>query len=239
MRLYAKPGSLLAKQLLSDFGVVVWAIGWLLLANLVRGYIEQLAEPALRTAESAREISRSLGDAGEDVSNLPLVGGALQGTFDTLSGTLSEITTSSELLAEQIHTLALVIAVVVFALPVVYYLVKWVPWRLHFMAESRHAVKLLRMPSALDFYALRALAQAPLAELEAVGGDPVKDWREGNYETIRKLAKVGLARHGIGLSKASRESGGWTKGGKAAADADATEFADATWDNLRNKSGRQ
>jgi hypothetical protein len=243
MRLYAKPSLLLTKQILADVGIVLWVMVWIWAAQQVKWLVEQLAAPAHQTLTTARDLSSGLGTAAANVAELPVVGEGLRAPFDEMSTQLDTVAASAKQTIEQVNLAAMILAVVVFAIPVAYYLFKWLPFRVGFMAQSRHAVKLLRGPHAMEFFALRALANAPLGELRKISADPMKGWLDNDAAVIRKLAAVELGADGIGLGKIRQESGAWTTLDGPPPPPPSTQSSPgqsfATWDNLRSQVGEK
>ena len=75
----------------------------------------------------------------------------------------------------------------------------WLPWRLTFLQEASTSQRFIDEDADLDLFALRAMANVPMAQLARVSRDPVAAWREGDPDTIRKLASLELERVGLRL----------------------------------------
>jgi hypothetical protein len=204
MDLYARPSKLLVKQILWDLGMTLWVILFVKVAQGVHWLISLFAVPARKTGELTQSMSDGLVSAAESVSDVPLVGDKLRIPFDGLSNALSEITDLASSTVHLIETAALVLAIVVFVLPVFWLGSKWLPGRLKFWRNSTRVKKLAQGVNGERLFALRALASAPLTELAAITADPMGAWLADDRETIRRLAAIELGKDGFSLSKAQQ-----------------------------------
>ena len=68
----------------------------------------------------------------------------------------------------------------------------WLPGRWRFASKAASATPHLDEAADLDLYALRAMANVPLAELAKVSSDPAAAWRAGDTQVIRRLAALEL-----------------------------------------------
>jgi len=124
--------------------------------------------------------------------------------FGSLADGLGDIVTQANEWVGLVERTALIVAIVVFAVPVVVYLVKWLPGRARFAWRSSRTKRLLRADQGLELFALRALVHAPVTQLAKVGPDPLAAWRAGDEVAIRRLAALALAADGLALPKARR-----------------------------------
>jgi hypothetical protein len=100
---------------------------------------------------------------------------------------------------DAVATLALVLAVVLVALPVGWLVLKWLPWRLRYAREAGAARRLLGGTPDLEILAARAVATAPLPRLAALPKGTGAAWRGGDPAAVRALAGLELERLGLRL----------------------------------------
>ena len=204
MSLYARPGKLLAKQVLSDVGTIGWVFLWGVIAIAVRRVIDVAAAPAEKMSELAGSMAGNMADAADTAESVPLVGQKLRGPFDSMSSGITEMQGFADSLAHTIHVAAIVIAVIVFVVPVIIWVWKWLPSRISFTYQSSRANRLLAADGAVELFALRAMANAPLSQLERVTSNPIHAWQTGDEAVMRQLADIELRRVGLSLPKRGR-----------------------------------
>jgi len=66
------------RQLLGDAWLVLWSALWIWIALRLYDLVMNLAAPGLAVADSATDMSERFTSAGETLSGVPLIGGALQ-----------------------------------------------------------------------------------------------------------------------------------------------------------------
>ncbi|MDR0960227.1 MAG: hypothetical protein LBM23_07745 [Propionibacteriaceae bacterium] len=223
MRLYAQTGSLRFLQFLSDVGLIAWCYAWYWIAGKVYNAIQMFAVPAEKTAETASTLSTSLGNAAENVGGVPMVGDAIRTPFDGLASGIGSITAYSQQLIDMIAVAALVLAGIVLIVPVIFYLSKWLPWRLRFIAQSGHAKALMAADDSPKLFALRAIAHAPLKDLQKISADPIKAWMDDDPAVVTQLAALELGRDGLKMPKDKAAAGATKKEKKAKAKDSADE----------------
>jgi len=207
MSLYAKPGKVLAKQVLWDLATVGWVVLWVFVAIAVRRLIELFAVPAQKTADLASSLSGNMSDAASSVDGVPLVGDKLRVPFDSMSSGLGSIVTYANSIVHLVQVTALVLAIIVGVVPVVIWLWKWLPGRISWVYQSMHANRLTRASGSVELFALRAIANAPMSAISRVTNDPVGAWQKGDTEVLRKLASMELGRDGLALPRPRRATG--------------------------------
>jgi len=163
--------------------------------------VQLFAVPAQSTADLAASMSSGLSDAATNVGNVPVVGGALRDPLDAMSDGFVSIQTYALSTVHMIYTAALVLAIIVFVVPVVVWLWKWLPWRVKFVAQSVRAARLLRTSDAVELFALRAMATAPMGALVSVTANPMDAWKTGDLPQLRRLAAMELGRYGLALPR--------------------------------------
>ena len=95
-----------------------------------------------------------------------------------------------------VQDLALWLAVLLAAIPIVWLLSRYLPGRLRWAGEATAASRLRSEPAAAQLFALRALANRPLPKLRRTAPDPAAAYARGDYEALAtlELAELGLRR---------------------------------------------
>lgn len=180
-KLYAETSTVRARQVLSDLGAVAWVVLWVRIATSLHDLVQRLADPGRSMEEAGSRIAawrvpildRRLGPITSGGEALERAGGAQQ---------------------DAVHSLALWLAVVVAAVPIVWLLVRHLPRRLSWAREATAASHLRGQPAAAQLFALRALANRPLPKLCRAEPDPAGAYARGDYEALAalELAELGL-----------------------------------------------
>ena len=209
MRLYARSGRQLLLQILGDLGLVIWVFLWLFVAWITHDAVLQFTVPVENAGGTLGVLSVGLNAAAIAVGTTPIAGDALRVPFEQLAGGMGDAHEQADLMAVLIDQAAVVLTVVVFAVPVVAYLVKWLPARVTFIWRSREYGKFLLCGAGAEFFALRAIATAPLADLAKITRDPMGAWKSGDPVLIDRLAQVELNRagHRLPAQPSSRRRG--------------------------------
>jgi hypothetical protein len=208
MKLYAKPSKLLVRQIAGDIGFVLITVAAFFLARAARWLIGRFGDPPRQLASTADGLSDTMAAAADKVGSAPLVGDTIREPFDSLSGGLTSIEHYAEQMVRLIDTTALVVAIVVFAVPVVWWLVKWLPDRVRFVVRSVNSRRVLQAQGGVELFALRAIVNAPVGQLAKVTDDPLTAWRNGDQNTIRQLAELALALDGLPLPDPAKQKRG-------------------------------
>jgi hypothetical protein len=91
----------------------------------------------------------------------------------------------------------LVQTVAIYALPVLFALLIWLPHRIRFSRRATAAQKFIDNAADLDLFALRAMANQPMHKLAKISDDPVTAWRDGDREVVAELADLELRTTGL------------------------------------------
>jgi len=197
MGVYAARPARMIRQLLSDLFVVGWAVGWGVVAVLVRQAVAVLATPAREAARTATRLAADFTDAATESAKVPGVGDQLRRPFDSAAATLGTVIAAANQQVETIDRLALLIGWLVFAIPVAVVIAFWLPRRVRFYRQARAAQHFIDSSADLDLFALRAMATQPMHVLAAVSDDPVAAWRTGDRAVINELAELELEHSGL------------------------------------------
>jgi hypothetical protein len=199
MGIYAKRPAKMIGQLVGDGFVLLWAIGWVIVAIFVHRVIEVLATPARETARTAMRLAENFRQAAAEAAKVPVAGEQMRRPLDAAAGTLGNLIDSANDQVVSIERLALIVGWLVFLIPVATVIAFWLPRRIRFYRQARASQVFLDSLADLDLFALRAMAAQPLYVLAEISDDPVQAWRSGDREVINKLAEVELKRNGLQL----------------------------------------
>jgi hypothetical protein len=199
MGIYAKRPAKMIGQLVGDGFVLLWAIGWAIVAIFVHRVIEVLATPARETARTAMRLAENFRQAAAEAAKVPVAGEQMRRPLDAAAGTLGNLIDSANDQVVSIERLALIVGWLVFLIPVATVIAFWLPRRIRFYRQARASQVFLDSLADLDLFALRAMAAQPLYVLAEISDDPVQAWRSGDREVINKLAEVELKRNGLQL----------------------------------------
>ena len=199
MRLYAQRPDLRARQLAADVGMLAWVVGWLLVARLVHRLVLLLAAPGQAVEDLGGSVAGNMRSAAEAAGDVPVVGDELAAPFEALGRTGRSVGGAGQVAQDAVGTLATLLAVVLFLLPVGWLLLRWLPWRLRYTRDASAATRLLAAGPDLELLAARALATAPLPRLAALPAGTGAGWRAGDPTAVRALAGLELRRLGLRL----------------------------------------
>jgi hypothetical protein len=196
MRLYAQTARMRAGQIIRDLLVLGWIGLWAWVGSRVHDLVAALAGPGRAVETAGRSLSRSAGEAGSAISDVPLVGDALEGPFGVLARAGGRLQGAGVAQQQAIAELALWLGFVLALIPIAYIVLKYVPGRLAWMREAGAAHDLKLSAETLELFALRAAATRPFYELRSISRDPAGDLAAGNYQALARLELEALGLSG-------------------------------------------
>lgn len=199
MKLYSDFPARRTGQIVADlvaFGVMALAV-WV--GVLVYAAIAVLAQFGKTIEDAGNGFEQTMADAGDTLGGVPLIGGGIRAPFDAASGAGTLLAQAGQAQQDLVMTAALVIALVVAAVPVVLTLWIWLRRRLGWSRRATEARNLSRMPDGPDLLALRALVNADFRDLHDIDGEPVEAWRRGDRKVVKALAQLELREAGVRL----------------------------------------
>lgn len=199
MGFYARPSWQLVRQVVSDVFVVLWTLVWWQVSRFAADAVSAIATPAREAARAAGRLRDDFAAAGQKASDVPLAGRELRKPFDSAAGSMGDVVTAANQQVQTIEHVAMLVGILVVAIPVSLLVAVWLPRRLRFRAESVAAQRFIDAPADLDLFALRAMANQPMAAIAQITDDPVGAWRTGDSRIIRQLADLELRRNGMAL----------------------------------------
>ncbi len=199
MVLYADSPARRTAQLVGDLLLVAWIWVWVEVALVVRDATLALATPGREIDAAATGLSGWLRDAGGRVADIPLVGDGVATPFEGAGGAAADLAAAGRSQVEAVGSLAFWLAIAVAGIPIAFALLAYVPQRVRFVRRASAARRFLDDSADLDLLALRAMSRLPLHVLAGVASDPVRAWREGDPDVVRRLARLEAAEAGLRL----------------------------------------
>lgn len=196
MSWYAR-GPRLVRQVAMDALVVLWGVLWFGAGQLVRRAVNASGAPARKTAEVTQAMVDDLDTIQRTLARIPAVGDDFGVPFRALMERLRQVVQHNTEQATQVGWMADIAGLLTFLIPTLVLVAVWLPGRWRFAAESAAATPHLDEAADLDLYALRAMANVPLAELAKVSSDPAGAWRAGETDVIVRLAALEMSRVGV------------------------------------------
>lgn len=196
-KLYADSPARRARQVTADVFVVLWVLAWWGVARGLYDATLALARPGRELTEAGDGLAARMRDAADAAGSTPLVGDRLSQPFSGAVTAADKIASAGVAQVEAVETLATVLGLAVFALPVLAALALHLPLRFRFVREATAAQRHIDSAADLDLFALRALARQPMHVLARVSTDPAEAWRSRDREVIRRLALVELEDVGL------------------------------------------
>jgi hypothetical protein len=200
MKLYADTPARRIRQLTGDLLAAGWIALWIWLALELRERLLRLRGPGEALERAGGSFSGALGDAGDRIGGLPVVGddvsGALRRAGDA-GDTVAEAGRSQQQAVEQV---ALWLPLLVLLLAAGIVLVRWLPGRLAWAREAGAATRALSAADTAEIFAVRALARRSTVELAALPAGTVARWRGGDPDATAALARLELRSLGLRAS---------------------------------------
>ena len=203
MTLYAQTPWRRARQILADLLVLAWVVLWVRAGLWVHEVVGKLAAPGRTLEDAGSSLSDSLNSAGDTVARVPLVGDDVRAPFTAAGSAADSIARAGIQVQEGATQLALLLGLVIAAVPILLVVAAWLHARVRFVSRARAANRILDSAADLDLFALRALATQPVRVLARVSDDPANAWRRGDPEVVRALASLELRSLGLRAPAAS------------------------------------
>jgi len=200
--MYADRVPTAVRQLLTDIFIVIWVYLWIRAALWVHEMVLKLGVPGEKLQSSGTSLADNLADAGGKVGRVPLVGDQLVKPFNGAADAARSLADAGRQQQEIVGDVALIMALVVVALPLALVLFGWLPLRLRWMRRAGVASRVRDEPAGRDLLALRALASRPLNQLTKLGPDIAQSWRNGDAAAVDALAALELK--DLGLKSSAR-----------------------------------
>jgi len=197
VKLYADRLPVAIRQLLIDLLVVLWVYAWIRAGRWVHDLVLKLGVPGQKLEGAGTGMADNLAAAGGKVGRVPLVGDELTQPFTRAAEAARSLAEAGRESQEMVGTLALVLSLLLLAVPLGLVLFGWLPLRLRWMRRAGVAAAVRDQPAGRDLLALRALAGRPLNQLTRLGPDIAQSWRNGDAAAVDALAALELRDLGL------------------------------------------
>ena len=197
VKIYADRLPVAIRQLVTDLLVVLWVYAWVRAGFWVHDLVLKLGVPGRKLEGAGAGIADNLAAAGGKVGRVPLVGDELTAPFTRAAEAARSLADAGREQQAIVGTLALVLALLLVAVPLGLVLFGWLPWRLRWMRRAGVAKAVREQPAGRDLLALRALVTQPLDRLSKLGPDIAQSWRDGDASAVDALAALELRELGL------------------------------------------
>jgi Fe2+ or Zn2+ uptake regulation protein len=197
VKLYADRLPVALRQLLTDLAVVIWVYAWVRAGLWVHDLVLKLGVPGQKLEGAGTGLADNLADAGGKVGRVPLVGDELTAPFTKAAEAARSLAEAGREQQSIVGKLALVLALLLVAVPLGLILFVWLPARVKWMRRAGLAKAARDEPAGRDLLALRALASQPLNRLTKIGPDIARSWRDGDPSAVDALAALELKDLGL------------------------------------------
>lgn len=197
MKLYSDLSGRRLVQILSDLGLLAWVVLWAWVGRRVHDVTMALAEPGRQLEEAGAGFRDRLNAAGDGVDNLPVLDDRVADPFRSAAGAGTDIEKAGTDLISAVERFALLIGWTTALVPILIVGFAWAFLRGRFVRRATSAQRFVDADDDLDLFALRAMANQPMAALAKVSADPSGAWRRGDRDTIRALALLELRDSGL------------------------------------------
>ncbi len=201
MSLYADFGPRRTRQIIADalaLAVIVVAIA---LGVAVRNAIAALGGVWAQLEDAGTGFEGTMGEIGETLGGVPLIGGGIRGPFDAASGAGGTLADAGRTGQAAVETLATLAGLGVALLPIAIALIVWLWPRIRFVRRSIETRALLRLEGGEQLLALRALDDVRASELARISPRAFTAWREGEPTVVRALAALEARDAGVRLGE--------------------------------------
>jgi hypothetical protein len=192
MKIYAQTPRMRNAQILRDLLTLAWVGIWVWVGTRVHDLVAALASPGRAVESAGQDLSRSADEAGSGISDLPVVGDALEGPFGALSGVGRALQGAGAAQQEAIAELALWLGISLAFIPIAFVVLRYLPGRLSWIREATAAHYIRLDADDLELFALRAAVTRPFHELRQVSKDPAGDLAAGRYQALARLELTAL-----------------------------------------------
>ena len=197
MKLYADLSGRRLVQILADLGLLAWVVLWAWVGRRVHDVTMALAEPGRQLQGAGAGFRDTLNAAGDGVDNLPVLDDRVADPFRSAAGAGTDIERAGSDLVSAVERVALLLGWTTALVPILVVGLWWAWSRGRFVRRASAAQRFIDADDDLDLFALRAMANQPMAALAKVSSDPSGAWRRGDRDTIRALALLELRESGL------------------------------------------
>jgi len=197
VQLYSSRPGQAVWQVVGDLVAVATIAAAVWISQLVGEAIASLGAFGQQLQSAGSGFSTTLGDAGEALAQVPLVGEGVAQPFRDAATSGTDLAAAGAAFTGAVDTLATAVATALWLLPVLLVVLLWVVPRLRFAVRTRATRALARTPAGRDLLAMRALVSQPPATLLRTVPDPVAAVRSADAAALQALAALQLRSAGI------------------------------------------
>lgn len=199
MSLYADFAPRRTRQIIADAVAMLVVVLSILLGVAVHNAIAVLGGVWAQLEDAGTGFEGTMGEIGDTLGDVPLIGGGIRGPFDTASGAGGSLADAGRTGQAAVETLATLAGWGVALLPIAIVLLVWLWPRLRFARRSAATRAILRLPDGQALLAMRALDDASAADLSAISDRPVRGWQAGDPQVVARLAALEAREAGVRL----------------------------------------
>ncbi|QEO10153.1 hypothetical protein [Protaetiibacter larvae] len=199
MRLYADFAARRTAQIVADAIAVLVLAAAVAVAVVVHGAIWALGAIGSQLESAGTGFADTMGDIGDRLGGIPLLGDGIRGPFDAASGAGGSLADAGRATQGIIETSATLVAIAIVAVPLVILVFAWLLPRLRFARRAAQVRELAALEDGEALLALRALDDATSKELAAISPHPLRDWRDGDSRAVHALAALEARTAGVRL----------------------------------------
>ena len=203
MRIWSELRGARAKEQLADVATLAWVVLWAMIAFSLYQVVAAVSQAGRTIRDGGAALVQSGRDLGAALSGIPVVGEGLRGAAErAFAGAGTPLTMFGVDLEQLIVTLAVAMALLVLAVPLIPWLSRYVPWRwarLRNLRAGHRAIRIAPPPGVASgavqqVLAMRAVTRLDYSELLGYTPDPIGDWVAGRHDRLAQaeLASVGL-----------------------------------------------
>ena len=184
------------RQIVADAAAGVVVILSIMVGVAVHGLIAAFGEVWRALEDAGTGFEDTMGDVGENLAGVPLIGEGIRAPFDGLSDAGEQIALAGQAGQDLVAAIALFAGFGVALLPISLLLIVWLWPRLRFARRSAETRALLALDDGQALLALRAL-DGTTAELAKISRQPVRDWLGGDPRVTHQLAALQARTSGV------------------------------------------
>jgi hypothetical protein len=202
VKIWSEVPSAQSREVIADAATALWVIFWAAIAIQLYSVLSGIARAARLIHDGGVNLRAAGADIGANASGVPVVGpelsGVVRNSFTAAANPFVDFGTELETLG---FVLAVVISLLVLAVPLVPWLFRYLPWRVARLRRVRAAHRVTRSPSLPSGFAEKMLASRAVYGLDYqtlldYSPDPFGDFAKGKYD---RLAAAELATAGLRL----------------------------------------
>ncbi|HJU97437.1 MAG TPA: hypothetical protein VJ644_05650 [Jiangellaceae bacterium] len=197
MRIYADEPVHRIRQIVADLLGLGWCILAVLAGKAVYDLIDTLAGPGRLLEDAGDGLADNLSGAGDNLSDLPLIGDAVSTPFEGAAGAAANVAGAGRTVQDFVGTMAALAGVSTAGFLILLAVLFWILPRLFWVRRAEAARMVLSDPDGVELLALRALATRRLSRLARIGDGLLPAWRRGDPEVVHALAELEMGRLGI------------------------------------------